>query len=82
MAILKRTKKKTKRERIKEFNINLSDEDKKIYKNRAKCEHIFDFIKSHGMDKIKFITKNGFINELYDVYVSYIIIKKIKKDKS
>lgn len=80
IAILKRTKKKTKTERIKEFTINLSEEDKKIYKNRAKCEHIFDFIKSHGMDKIKFKTKNTFLNELYDIYVSYVVIKKIKKD--
>ena len=65
----------------KEFNIGLSDEDKRTYKKRANVEHPYKFLKTHRINTVKWKTKSMFINEIYNSLIDFIIFRERNKIK-
>jgi hypothetical protein len=69
------------KQKKKEFNIGLTDDQKIIYKKRAHVEHPYNFLKRHRIEAVKWKTENRFINEIYNSLIDMIIFRELNKTK-
>lgn len=68
--------KKNKNKKKRQLNIGINDEQKKVYKNRTKVEHIFNFIKKHGFEKVKSKSIKSIKSDIYRTFIDKIMYQK------